>query len=801
MEKMKKVYIIGAGPSGLITGWELAKKGISVVIFEKSGITGGMCRSWEDSGYILDTGPHIYHTPEEHLSNLWKIFFGDILIEGDFWSKNTVDGNINNLVDYPLSWESINNFSSEVREQIHRELQTKNQDKSIGATSFSEYVNNLVGPTLAKMFFTKYPQKLWGIPTTNLTAEWAPKRIEIREKITPFYISQYAAVGKFGTGCVYDRIRDEILKLGGEIKLNEGVSSIEIEANSCVAINTTKNKSYPITDEVIVSTMPITLLGKMMGIKTSLQFRGIATVHIGIKTTNLKWPEGIHWLYFDKSELFFNRVTNSTSLTPFVSPENYSLLSIESTYTKGDHFDMIPSNEIIETVIKQAETTGLFSPNSVEFKSINKEHFVYPLQFPGYQDDLSKLTAKVDSIHNLYSIGTGGNFNYADSQVIFNKAFDLVDIITNKYSTFTQTVKKKPRIEFKRNFKIKNVSVGIDNVPPIVIAEIGLNHNGNMDLAYKLIEEAVDCGIKFVKLQAYSSGNSRVSNKVKSANYVEKITEQEETLSQMFDKYNLDKKEQIKLFEYARSKDLIIFSTPFDIESADFLENELNPDCYKIASVDLVNLPLIAHVASFGKPMILSCGMSSLAEIEDALDTISSCENDEVILLHCISNYPAPIEEMNLNVIKTIQNTFKVPSGLSDHSLGLLASTISLANGACVIERHFTLNRLMEGPDHILSSEPDEMRELVYIAKSIKKIKGDGIKRIENGEYANINTQRKCLYVNKNLKTGDIIRPDDIVIKGPAGGILPKFLELVIGKSLRESIEEDFPLTWEKLLK
>jgi sialic acid synthase SpsE/protoporphyrinogen oxidase len=798
---MKKVYIIGAGPSGLVTGWELAKKGIKVVIFEKFSNTGGMCRSWKDNGYILDTGPHIFHTPDESLSNSWKDFFGDILIEGDFWSKNTIDGDVSQLVDYPLSWESINNFESGLKEQILAELRSKDQDKSIGASSFSEYVNNLVGPTLAKMFFTKYPQKLWGIPTTEITSEWAPKRIEIREKITPFYIGQYAAVGKYGTGCLYDRIRDEIIKLGGEIKLNEGVSSIDIESNSCVAINTTANKSYSTSDETIVSTMPITLLGKMIGVNTLLKFRGIATVYIGIKTNRLKWPEGVHWLYFDKTELFFNRITNSTSLSPLVSPENYSLLSIESTYTKGDNFDMIPSSDLIKSVVKQAASTGLFFENDIEYTAVNKEHFVYPLQFPGYQDDLSKLTAKVDSVHNLYSIGTGGNFNYADSQVIFNKAYDLVDIITNKYSVFTQTVKKKQRIDFRRNFQIQNVSLGIDSNAPIVIAEIGLNHNGNMDLAYRLVDEAVDCGLKFVKLQAYTSGNTRVSDKVKSANYVEKITNQEETLSQMFDKYNLSHEDQKKIFNYARSKGLIIFSTPFDIESADFLNSELTPDCYKIASVDLVNLPLITHVASFGKPMILSCGMSSLTEIEDALDAISGTGNDRVILLHCISSYPASIEEMNLNVITTIQNTFKVPSGLSDHSLGLLASTISLANGACVIERHFTLNRLMEGPDHILSSEPDEMRELVYIAKSINKIKGDGIKRIENGEYTNINSQRKCLYVNKNLNAGDIIKREDIIIKGPAGGMLPKFIDLVIGKSLQEPIESDFPITWEKLFK
>jgi sialic acid synthase SpsE/protoporphyrinogen oxidase len=801
MESMKKVYIIGAGPSGLIAGWELAKKGINVVIFEKSNITGGMCRSWKEKNYILDTGPHIYHTPDASLSESWKNNFGDILIEGDFWSKNTVEGDINQLVDYPLSWESINNFELGLKEKIFTEISIRDQNKSIGAKTFSEYVNNLVGPTLAKMFFTKYPEKVWGIPTHELTSEWAPKRIEIRKNITPFYTGQYAAVGKYGTGCVYDRIRDEILKLGGEVKLNEGVTSIDIENNTCVTLNTNDNKTYSVLDGTVVSTMPITLLGKMMGINTTLKFRGICTVYLGIKNEKLKWPEGVHWLYFDKTELYFNRITNSTSLSKHVSPENYTLISIESTYSKGDKFDSVSPTEIITSIINQVQSTGLLNANDVEFSTINKEDFVYPLQFPGYQDDLSKLTAKIDSIHNLYSIGTGGDFNYADSQVIFYKANDLVEIISNKFSSFTQTVKKKQRIDFRSNFHINDVQVGINSKQPIVIAEIGLNHNGNIDLAYKLVDEAVNCGLKFVKLQAYQSGNSRVSNKVKSANYVEKITEQEETLSQMFDKYNLSFEQQKKIFEYARSKGLIIFSTPFDIESANFLNNELKPDCYKIASVDLVNLPLISHVANFGKPMILSCGMSSLTEIEDALDAVSAKENDKLILLHCISSYPAPIEEMNLNVINTLQNTFKVPVGLSDHSLGLLASTIALANGACVIERHFTLDRLMEGPDHILSSQPEEMLELVYISKSINKIKGDGIKRIENGEYTNINSQRKCLYVNKNLKSGDTLKLEDLTIKGPAGGILPKYLNLVVGKILQESIESDYPLTWEKLLK
>ena len=219
-------------------------------------------------------------------------------------------------------------------------------------------------------------------------------------------------------------------------------------------------------------------------------------------------------------------------------------------------------------------------------------------------------------------------------------------------------------------------------------------------------------------------------------------------------------------------------------------------DCYKIASVDLVNIPLISHVSSFKKPMILSCGMANLSEVEEALTAVANSGNDKVVLLHCNSSYPAPLEEMNLSVIDTLKNSFKVPSGLSDHTFGLLASTIAMSRGASVIERHFTLDRYMEGPDHILSSEPAEMKTLVEYSKTIPIILGDGIKKIQNGEYFNINLQRKCIYLRKDLKKGTILTNDDLVIKGPGGGILPKYLDLILGRELKENINKDYPLTW-----
>jgi len=794
------VYIIGAGPSGLITALELVKKGYNVIIFEKSTLPGGMCRTWKESHYLLDTGPHIYHTPDKEMEIQWKNDFKDILIEGEFWSKNVIDGDLSNLIDYPLSWEAINNFEKSIQNKIKEELATRDQSKSIGAKNFNEYVENLVGPTITKMFFTKYPKKVWGESTSNLTADWAPKRIEIREKITPFYFGQYAAVGKYGTGSVYNCIAEKFISLGGKIIYETELIQVNFKDETINYLGFSNGSKIDLYEnDIVISTIPITILGRLLGVDSSLNFRGIASVYLSIDSDKINWPKGVNWLYFDSEKYDFNRITNSSSLSPFVAPSNETLITVETTYTKGDDFDKLSKTELEKLITNQVIKSGITIQDNINFISSNKEPFVYPLQYPGFQMELAKVKSKIESFHNLYSIGTGGDFNYADSQVIFNKAYDLVQIISDVESKTNQVKKNNSILEFNQIVKIKEFNIGCEKCNPIIIGEIGLNHNGNYDLAIKLIDEAVDCGLNFIKLQTYTSGNSRVSNKVKSANYIEKITDQEETISAMFDKFNLTLENQVSLFNYARNKGLIIFSTPFDIESAIFLDKTLQVDCFKIASVDLVNLPLISIVASFNKPIILSCGMSKLSEIEDALEVISNAGNPNVILLHCNSSYPAPIEEMNLNVINTLKKAFKVPVGLSDHTFGLFASTISMSIGASVIERHFTLDRFMEGPDHILSSEPNEMRELVENSILIKKSLGNGIKKIQNGEYFNINLQRKCLYANRNLIKGDIIKLEDLVVKGPGGGILPKYINVIIGRTINLNIEKDHPITWKSI--
>ena len=266
----------------------------------------------------------------------------------------------------------------------------------------------------------------------------------------------------------------------------------------------------------------------------------------------------------------------------------------------------------------------------------------------------------------------------------------------------------------------------------------------------------------------------------------------------MFSRLSLSQSDTKKLFNYAKKKKIDIFSTPFDIKSVDYLE-KLGVKFYKLASVDLVNIPLIKKLGNTQKPLIMSTGMSNLGVIEDAVEAFKKTGNNNLILLHCLSSYPANEKEMNLNAIKTLKRTFNIPVGLSDHYPGIDISLMSIGLGANIIERHFTLDKSLEGPDHILSSEPEELNQLIKIASQSNLILGDGQKRIQPSEYLVINTQRKSLYAAKNLKVGDKLSLNKIIVKGPGGGILPKYISLIENRIIRKPIKKDHPITWENI--
>ncbi len=796
IKKENKVIILGAGPVGLVTGWMMSEKGWDVQIFELKNKIGGMCRSWKWKDFYLDTGPHIFHTDSLKLWNFWKDIFGNDLVKGDYWAKNVLGENYDQYIDYPLSFEAIKKLPVEDQKKIKKELKLKKNKKNL-SKNFKEQVAHQVGPTLQELFFEGYTKKLWGIETTEMTADWAPKRIKFTKKSTPFFVNEFTGVGKYGTGHLYEKIKKKIIKNNGKIFLNHKVTKIQHKDNRINKIFF--GKKNPITigrENIIVSSLPITLTARLLGFTSNLKFRGVRSVYVALKS-NRCFKNGYNWLYFSDPKIIFNRVTEPKTMSESLClKKNQTYLCVEISYSKNDDIDKCSEKTISSRVVSDLVKTKLIKKSDVIATSENKEDFVYPVQFKEYKYQLSKSKSDISQFNQLYSMGTGGDFDYADSQILFHKSIDLANILTNKFSVKTNVKRGTVSTNLNPKVKLGSKYVG-DGQPTYVIAEAGLNHNGDLNIAKKLIDEAVKCGCDAVKFQSFNP-NSRVSGKVKSANYAEKADGLQEDINEMFNRLRLDNSFHKKIFDYAKKKKILIFSTPFDEKSVDLLE-KLNAPFYKIASVDAVNIPLIIKVGKTQKPLILSTGMCDISNIHDAVEAFKSTGNSNLILLHCLSSYPANEAEMNLNAINTLKQIYRIPVGLSDHFPGNEITMMALGIGANIIERHFTLNKDLEGPDHILSSEPEEMKKIVSFCHNSKKIFGSGEKKIQPSEYEVINSQRKSIYAKSNIKKGEVFCQENICIKGPAGGMLPKYLDILIGKKSKDKINKDNPITWENI--
>ncbi len=815
-KKDNKAIILGAGPTGLITAWKLLEANWEVEIIEKKKIAGGLCRSWKWKDFILDTGPHIFHTPDEILKKFWNKNFGDLLIEGKFNCKNVQGKNFDKYYDYPLSIEGLKQFEKSESIKIKKELKlcNKNNERFL-AKNYKDYIDSFIGPTLRKMFFEKYPKKIWGIDTKNMTPEWAPNRIKFRNKILPFYHEQYASVGKYGTGCVYDRIKNFIKKKGGKFIFDESVNGLKHTDKKITQIITNKRIIKIKSNEIVISTLPISITSRFLGKKNKLKFRGVCSAYLFYKKKKIL-PNNVHWLYFDSDKLYFNRITENKKLSKYVAPKNKSFLTAEITYTKGDKFSKTDPNAILKKVVNQIDMTGIANKKDLIGKSINYEPYVYPVQFADYKKEVVRVKSFVESFDNLFSIGAGGEFNYADSQILFHKSFDLVNSLVDRHAYFVNETKNVNTAKFNTTVKINNKLIGVGQ-KTFIVAEAGLNHNGSYDIAKNLIDNAKDIKCDAIKFQSFLP-DSRVSKFIKTEKYAEKIIGTQESISELFNRLSLNFKIQKKIFKYALKKKIMIFSTPFDFESADFLD-KLGVSAFKIASADLVNLPLIKYVSKKLKPIIISTGMSKISEIDDAVETVKSTGNKNLILLHCNSSYPSTYSEVNLKFMDTLRTMYNIPVGFSDHTTDLLSSKVAIARGANVVEKHFTLNKKMEGPDHILSSDKKEMHELVKfkifsnkwdlykrkelknskIKEDVKLLLGDGVKKIQPNEYITINSQKKSLYAKRKINKGELFTERNICVKGPVGGLMPKYLNIILGKKSKSLILKDHPIKWDSI--
>ncbi|MBA7566515.1 N,N'-diacetyllegionaminic acid synthase [subsurface metagenome] len=336
---------------------------------------------------------------------------------------------------------------------------------------------------------------------------------------------------------------------------------------------------------------------------------------------------------------------------------------------------------------------------------------------------------------------------------------------------------------------------GIDTSKVFIIAEAGVNHNGSLDLAYQLIDVAKDAGADAVKFQTFKAENvvSRLADK---AEYQKKATGSDKSQLEMIKKLEISFEDFVKLKKYCDKKEIMFLSTPFDHQSIDFLYDLV--DIYKIPSGEIINYSYLKHIAAKNKPIIMSTGMANLGEVEEAINTIRIFNSGaQISLLHCTTNYPTPYEEVILKAMQTLAAAFKLPVGYSDHTLGIEVPVAAVAMGAKIIEKHFTLDKNLPGPDHKASLEPDELKEMVKAIRNIEMALGDGIKKPNKSEIEIMKVARRSLIATRDIRAGEIIKESDMAIKRPGTGILPKFKEIVMRMKLINNIRQDEPFRWE----
>jgi N,N'-diacetyllegionaminate synthase len=324
-----------------------------------------------------------------------------------------------------------------------------------------------------------------------------------------------------------------------------------------------------------------------------------------------------------------------------------------------------------------------------------------------------------------------------------------------------------------------------------IIAEAGVNHNGSIVLAKKLVDVASEAGADAVKFQTFKA-EKLVSKNAPKAHYQQESTDPTESQFEMIKKLELDVNAHKELMTYCKQKGIMFLSTPFDHDSIELL-NDLGLEIFKIPSGEITNLPYLRHIGSLKKRVIMSTGMADIGEIEDALDVLitAGTPKKNITILHANTMYPTPMEDVNLRAMQTIACTFGCDVGYSDHTLGIEVPIAAVAMGAKVIEKHFTLDKTMEGPDHKASLEPDELKAMVQAIRNIEKALGSGIKKPSPSERPNIEVARKSIVAAKPIKKGELLTKENLTIKRPGNGISPMRWDEIVGTKAIKDYEED----------
>jgi N,N'-diacetyllegionaminate synthase len=334
----------------------------------------------------------------------------------------------------------------------------------------------------------------------------------------------------------------------------------------------------------------------------------------------------------------------------------------------------------------------------------------------------------------------------------------------------------------------------VNNNKVFIIAEAGVNHNGSMDLAKKLIDIAVEANVDAVKFQTFIAENVISKHAVK-AEYQKETTGSNESQLEMVKKLQLTFDDFVELKKYCELKQIMFLSTPFDMQSIDFLAT-LKMGLWKIPSGEITNLPYLQKIGSYNDEVIFSTGMASLGDIETALNILikAGTNKEKISVLHCNTEYPTPMQDVNLKAMKVIESAFNVKIGYSDHTLGIEVPVAAVALGARVIEKHFTLDKNLEGPDHKASLDSAELKQMVVSIRNIEHALGVGLKQASGSEMKNIAIARKSIHLSRNIKKGEVIKIDDLIIKRPGDGLSPLLINEFVGCVAKIDLIEDTKL-------
>lgn len=325
----------------------------------------------------------------------------------------------------------------------------------------------------------------------------------------------------------------------------------------------------------------------------------------------------------------------------------------------------------------------------------------------------------------------------------------------------------------------------------LIIAEAGVNHNGNISLAKKMIDVAAEAGVDYVKFQTFKTDKC-ISKFAQKADYQKKTTGVDESQFDMVKKLELSYEQHYELIDYCNQKGVKFFSTAFDLESVDFLAS-LNLGIWKIPSGEITNYPLLKKIAGYNQQVIMSTGMCSIPDIKEAIDVLISNGNilENISLMHCNTEYPTPMEDVNLRAMDVLSEVFGVQVGFSDHTMGIEVPIAAVALGATIIEKHFTLDRTLEGPDQLASIEPNELKQMVSAIRNIEKAIGIKEKTVSNSEYKNRAVARKSIVAATTIKAGEVFSEENLTVKRPGTGISPMKWESVIGQIAKRDFEQD----------